>query len=162
MHSEKEPLYRKVNTRTRMVRHHKGLDYRHERNTKAVKSSEASRASMHGKYRRGFDYTPLYQFLLSKVGQPWAQVHQEAVARLDQPDPIFRMVARTPDDESPMVSVGEHTFYQGLRVDEEGILRVVSESIGPHDVPRWCTCCTYSFNGKPVPYVPPKGNTPAN
>lgn len=39
---------------------------------------------MHGKVKRGLDYTPLFRFLLAKVGMPWNEIHPEAIARLDR------------------------------------------------------------------------------
>jgi len=44
--------------------------------------------------QNGLDYTPLYRFLLSKVGEDFDEVYSEAVARLDRPDPVFHLVAR--------------------------------------------------------------------
>lgn len=67
-----KPLYRKVNTRARGVRHRSGGEYRHERNSKRERrneDAEVSRGSMHGRQQRGLDYTPLFKFLLSKVGK---------------------------------------------------------------------------------------------
>ena len=77
--ARKEPLYRKVNTQTHGVHHGTGGDYRSERNAQA--RSEAGRSAMHGKRKRGLDYTPLFRFLLSKVGAEWDGVYSEAVAR---------------------------------------------------------------------------------
>jgi hypothetical protein len=69
MRGRKEPLYRKVNTRTRGVHHHKGGRARWERGTKAATQNEAQRGSMHAGGQNGLDYTPLFRFLLSKVGE---------------------------------------------------------------------------------------------
>jgi hypothetical protein len=68
MRGRKEPLYRKVNTRTRGVHHHKGGRARWERGTKAATQNEAQRGSMHAGGQNGLDYTPLFRFLLSIVG----------------------------------------------------------------------------------------------
>ena len=106
--STKKPLYRKVNTRARGVRHRFGGDYRHVRNTKRA---ESDRGSMHGKKQRGLDYTPLFRFLLSKVGQPWDDVSSEAVARLDKPEPIFWLVALHEHERRDVVLVGESTHF---------------------------------------------------
>ncbi|MGD9667643.1 MAG: hypothetical protein AB7U75_01135 [Hyphomicrobiaceae bacterium] len=149
----KEPLYRKVNTRARGVRHHTGGDYRHQRNTKREKQSaadEVARGTMHRKERRGLDYTPLFRFLLSKVGEDWATVHAEAVARLDREDPIFWLVARTPDEQRPFVCVGGSSFFSGLHVDDEGKLALVAPDLRNEDLTPWCSCCTHTFNGVPL------------
>jgi hypothetical protein len=145
---ETKPLYRRVNTRARGVRHGFGGDYRHERNTKAEKASEATRGSMHGTQRRGLDYTPLFRFLLSKLGEDWDAVHSEAVARLDRPDPIFWLVALRPEDEKPVVRVGESTFWSGLRVDADGRLAPVDPALRAADMAPSCPCCTHTFNGE--------------
>ena len=146
----KEPLYRKVNTRTHGVRHGAaGGDYRHERNSKAVKTSEATRGSMHKSHRHGLDYTPLYRFLLSKVGQDWAEVHSEAVARLDREDPIWRMVARTEAEKRDLVCLGESSWFSGLFVDGDGRLARVNPDLRIEDMEPDCPCCTHTFNGKP-------------
>lgn len=80
---KKEPLYRKVNTRTHGVRHGRGGDYRHRRNTKAETASVAWTGSMPRTHRHGLDYTPLFRFLVSRSGRLFEGVHSEAVARLD-------------------------------------------------------------------------------
>lgn len=59
---EKQPLYRKVNTQTHNVRHRVGGNYRDQRN-----ADEPSPAMTQG-VRRGRDFTPLFRFLLSRVG----------------------------------------------------------------------------------------------
>jgi hypothetical protein len=143
--AQKEPLYRKVNTQTHHVRHLTGGDYRMER--QAVARSDAPRGAMHGKDRRGLDYTPLFRFLLSRVGSEWEGVYREAVARLDRPDPIFWLVARHEHEGRAMVRVGESTFYTGLYVDDAGILRVVNPDLRAEDLTPYCTCCTHTLNG---------------
>ncbi len=146
--SKKEPLYRKVNTKARGVRHRSGGDYRHVRNTKRA---DEDRGSMHGKHRRGLDYTPLFRFLLSKAGEAWDDVFREASARLDRTDPIFWIVARSVEQRRDVVRVGESTYYSGLFVDDDGTLQRVAPDFGPGDLDPPCRCCTYALNGKPVP-----------
>jgi len=141
----KEPLYRKVNTQTHRVHHHVGGNYRTARPSQA--DSDESRGSMHGKHRRGRDYTPLYRFLLSRVGSEWDRVYGEAVARLDRPDPIFRIVARHEGEMRDMVRVDESTYFSGLYVDDEGILRVVDPDLRAEDLTPYCDCCTHTLNG---------------
>ncbi|HVG43969.1 MAG TPA: hypothetical protein VM890_04540 [Longimicrobium sp.] len=143
--ARKEPLYRKVNTQTHGVHHGTGGDYRTERNAKAP--SSAGRGSMHGKRKRGLDYTPLFRFLLSKVGAEWDGVYSEAVARLDRPDPIFWLVARHEAERREIVRVGESSYYSGLYVDDDGILRIVDPDLRAEDLTPSCTCCTHTLNG---------------
>ncbi|MET3181466.1 UNVERIFIED_ORG: hypothetical protein ABIC43_004635 [Variovorax guangxiensis] len=144
---QKEPLYRKVNTRASNVRHRFGGDYRHERNTKDSMRSEATRSAMHGKNQRGLDYTPLFRFLLSKIGADWDSVHSEAVSRLDRPEPIFWLVALRDDQRQDVVRVGDSSYFSGLFVDDEGKLQVVNPTLGPEQMVPSCPCCTHTFNG---------------
>lgn len=144
---QKKPLFRKVNTTARGVHHRFGGDFREERSSKSSLKAEATHLGMHGKTRRGLDYTPLFRFLLSKVGANWNEVHAEAVSRLDRPDPIFWLVALRPEDEQEYVRTGEATYFSGLRVDEHGKLQVVNPSLGPTSLAPQCKCCTHTFNG---------------
>lgn len=81
--NRKEPLYRNVNTRTHGVKHGGG-EFKWTRNSKLSRSESSSRSPMHSKTLHGLDYTPLFKFLLSRVGQFWDFVHSEAVQRLDR------------------------------------------------------------------------------
>lgn len=149
----KEPLFRKVNTRTRMVHHNSGGDFRHDRNTKEQKEAEefgVTRISMHSKVQRGLDYTPLFKFLLSKVGKEWTAIHKEALSRLDKEEPIFWLVARNEDEKQDVVCTDENSYYNGLFVDDNGILQKVNPEFSNTQLLIHCTCCTASFNGVPI------------
>ncbi|GAA1027584.1 hypothetical protein GCM10009557_09520 [Virgisporangium ochraceum] len=143
----KDPLYRRVNTRARNVHHRHGGDYRHRRNTKRERGSDQTRGSMGGRVRRGLDYTPLFRFLLHRVGEDWDLVFGEAAARLDTPEPIFWMVARQDHERQDYVRIGESTYYSGLYIDTDNRLRLVNPDLGPHSMEPGCPCCTYTFNG---------------
>lgn len=153
-HTQKEPLFRKVNTTARGVVHNSGGSYRHTRNTKAEKNSEENRSSMGKKTNRGLDYTPLYRFLLSKVGKNWTEVHKEAVSRLDREEPIFWMVALRDEDKKSDFRSDENSYYNGLFVDENNILQKVDPTRGPENMYATCACCTWSFNGISVNVTP--------
>ncbi|MBK9258993.1 MAG: hypothetical protein IPM54_04080 [Polyangiaceae bacterium] len=144
--TRKQPLYRKKNTTARGVHHRFGGDFRHERNAKQ-ESPERSQGSMHGKQQRGLDYTPLFMFLLSKVGSQWDSVHREAVARLDRTEPIFWLVALREEERRAVVLIGDTSYYSGLFVDESGILQMVDPDLGPQDLTPTCMCCTHTLNG---------------
>lgn len=143
----KKPLYRKVNSRARGAFHGTGRAARHDRNTKAAGQSGAMHGSMHSGQRHGLDYTPLFRFLLSRVGQDWAKTHAEALSRLDSEEPIFHLVARGEDDRYPFVRYGEASYYSGLFVDDAGLLQKVDPTLGVEDFRPWCSCCTHTFNG---------------
>jgi hypothetical protein len=144
---QKPPLFRRVNTTAHGVHHRFGGDFSDERNVKASLTSETTHLSMRGKVRRGLDYTPLYRFLLSKVGYNWNEIHAEAVSRLDRPEPIFWLVALRAHEEQAYVRTGEASYFSGLRVDEEDNLQIVDPSVGPQSLVPWCGCCTHTFNG---------------
>ena len=149
--ARKEPLWRRRNTRTQRVYPHGG-EYRWNRNTKAGREWESGRTV------RGFggahladtrDYTPLFRFLLSKVGRPWAGVHSEAVSRLESAEPIGWLVAERPEDERPYIYCGENSAWSGLKVDGRGFLVRVDPTLAPEHMEPSCPCCTHTLNGVP-------------
>ena len=147
MDRQKEPLYRKYNKLARGFHHTTlGGEFRHERNSKAMKNFEGSTKSM-GRTREGYDYTPLFRFLLSRVGCDWDEVFSEAVQRLDKQEPIFWMVdLHFKAGEYGFVNIGESAHYSKLTVIN-GVLVIADENaIAP---PKSCTYCTHTFNGKP-------------
>jgi len=147
MNRLKAPLYRKENNTAHTVHPKLGGAYRDERNTKEQARSEAARQSIRGPERRGLNYTPLFKFLLSKVGQRWDDVHAEAVKRLDRPDPIFWLVARYEHERQPVVRAGESSLYSGMYVDAAGLLELVDPSLSAASFAPDCKCCTHTFNG---------------
>jgi hypothetical protein len=150
MRGRKEPLYRKVNTRARGIYHHKGGRARWARGTKAAKQNEAERGSMHPGGQNGLDYTPLFRFLLSKVGCDWDEVHSEAVSRLDKQEPIYWMVALNQTEKNSYIICGGNSYYNGLYVDEDNRLALVNPDLKNEDLESSCPCCTHTFNGVPL------------
>jgi hypothetical protein len=144
---EKSPLFRKVNTTAHGVHHRVGGDFRDQRKRDAAGHSEKPRQGMHGRKHRGLDYTPLFRFLLSKVGQEWNSVYSEAIARLDRSEPIFWLVALHAADERDYVRTGESSYFSGLRVDSNGTLQIVNPLIDAGSLAPLCKCCTHTFNG---------------
>lgn len=136
----KKPLYRKVNTKARGVHHRRGGDYKNTRN-------RDSAIGMRQGVQRGLDYTPLFKFLLSKIGGSWNEIHSEAVSRLDKEDPVFLLVAKNSETAYGAVRVGESAYYSGLFVDENEILCVVSPELNEESLTPLCKCCTHTFNG---------------
>ena len=155
MNRLKEPLYRKVNTRARGVHHNTGGDARHDRNSKDGVSEK-----MRKNVNRGLDYTPLYRFLLSKVGQNFDEVCSEALSRLDVSNhnryannPIFHIVNREINhggQNRGFTHCGENSIYSTLLVDDEGNLQYVNPNIRNEHFAPGCPCCTHTFNGKPL------------
>lgn len=141
----KEPLYRRVNTKARGVHHDRGGDYRWSRG----KDDRIARGAMSQGKQRGLDYTPLFRFLLSRVGRDWDEVYGEAVARLDKPDPIFWMVARDEREQKPYFVTSESTYWSGLFVDDGNRLALVAPELRVEAMRPTCPCCTHTFNGVP-------------
>ena len=146
-------LCRKVNTRTHGVRHKTGGDWSSERNTKVQSEDQSRNGSMHADHRRGLDYTPLFRFLISRVGENWATIHSEAVARIDRPDPVFWLVARSEEEKKPVVRIGENSYFSGLYVDADNNLARVDPGLTADDLEPTCACCTHTFNG--IPFTRP-------
>ncbi len=138
--SEKKLLYRKVNTRTHRVSHFHGGDYRDIR-------GKDTAFGMRKGVRRGLDYTPLFKFLLSKVGHEWDLVFSEAVSRLDKKEPIYWLVSLNREQAQDYVRLDESSYYSGLYVDEQGILKVTNPDINESTLRPFCKCCTHTFNG---------------
>ncbi|MEJ1353724.1 MAG: hypothetical protein RPU52_14495 [Candidatus Sedimenticola sp. (ex Thyasira tokunagai)] len=138
--NRKNPLYRKVNTRARGVHHNFGGDYRNSRNKETP-------IGMRQGVKRGLDYTPLFKFLLSKVGCNWNDIHSEAVSRLDEQEPIYWIVAKNKESANDYVRVGESSYFSGLYVNENNILQIVAPEITEDTLEPLCSCCTHTFNG---------------
>jgi hypothetical protein len=146
-HNKKEPLYRKVNRTAHGMKANHGGDFSTRRNTKGMRETENTRLAMSAKERHGYDYTPLFRFLLSKVGQPWDEVQSEALSRLDKAEPLFWLVAQHEDDRWDKIRIGESSYYSGLYVDEAGLLQKVAPELNAATMRPTCSCCTHTFNG---------------
>lgn len=142
MGREVKPLYRKVNSKARWCHHQSGPDAKHDRNTK-----QGIQRSMKKGVKRGLDYTPLYKFLLSKIGEDWTKVHSEAISRLDHEDPIFYMVAKNDAEKNDYVFCGTNACYSGLYVDADNKIQKVNPALKNEDFYPACPCCTHTFNG---------------
>jgi hypothetical protein len=114
---------------------------------------------MHGGQQHGLDYTPLFRFLLSRVGRDWDGVYREAVSRLDKAEPIFWMVARSEAEKKRHVLIGESSYFSGLYVDDQNRLAVVDPTLRVEQMTPSCPCCTHTFNGVRFTkaYQPPEG-----
>ena len=143
-----EPLYRKVNTRTHGVAHAHGGDFRTIRHGRAFRDDPLAWTSMQSGRRRGLDYTPLFRFLLSRVGDDWADVLAAARPRLDREDPIHWMVSLDPDDTRGFFRAGESSYFSALHVDRAGRLQLTDPALDEHALAPSCRCCTHTFNGK--------------
>jgi len=83
---------------------------------------------MHTKknHRHGLNYSPLYKFLRSQVGQDWDSVYSEAVSRLppnddSSRDRIFDVVWRENDNTNQrLIRMSYMGYYHSaLYVDQE-------------------------------------------
>jgi hypothetical protein len=150
---EKKLLYRKENTRTHGVRR-KGGDWRWERHSKATVSDDRKAVGMGRNLRNRHDYTPLARFLLSRVGQDWTATHSEAVSRLDREEPIWWFVARNELERQPYVRCGDDSYFSGLYIDDENILRRVAPDLTADHFPLDTFGCR-TFNGERVARIEP-------
>jgi hypothetical protein len=167
MQKAKQPLYRKVNTTARGVHHNFGGNFRDLRPmVKAGDEPGRNAVAMHAGARRGLDDTPLFRFLPSRVGRKWDDVFSEVVARVDRKEPIFWLVALREEAAQAYVRTGEASYFSGLVVDVNGVLRVADPGVGPATLAPQCPCCTHTFNGLPFtrrydPEHDPRGSAAA-
>ena len=147
MDREKSKLYRKVNTKAKGVHHRFGGDFKNTRNSKK-ETLQQTTGTMFGTKQRGLDYTPLFRFLLSKVGCNWDEVFSEAKSRVDRQEPIFWLVALHEHEKKDYIRIGESSYYSGLFVDDKGLLQLVNPTLSAKDMTPSCDCCTHTFNGR--------------
>lgn len=151
---ETKPLYRKVNRKSSWQNHNcqgKGGNFSSQRNTKASKKFEGTHLRMIKRGAgpdTGYDYTPLFHYLLMRIGDQWKDIYSDIKPRLNDTEPIFWIVSLADDvsGEPEYVRLGEASYWSRLYVNPEGQLQKVNpelESIQP-----FCTCHTHSFNGK--------------
>jgi len=144
MNKIKSKLFRKVNTTTFNVHHNFGEDFKR---SKKIDDNEV-RGKMKRNIERGLDYTPLFRFLLSKVGKNWDEVFSEAKSRLNKTEPIFWMVAVNEIDKQNFIRTGESSYFSGLYVDESNILQKCNPELTKEKMEKFCDCCTHTFNGE--------------
>lgn len=148
MKNRLKPLYRKENKVSLSNKYYvsKGSEYRYDRHTKAFQNDDRNHKPMNsGKH--GYDYTPLFKFLLSKIGCEWDQIYSEAKTRLNDTDPIFWMVALHETQHRDIVRIGESSYYSGLFVDKTRKLAVVNPNVTTSDIPKPYPGETLTFNG---------------
>lgn len=142
--NKKQPLYRKE--ANAFNNHHiKGSDAKYDRNTKRGISK-----TLKNKVKRGLDYTPLYKFLLSKIGHNFDDVYREVIKRVNDRNAIFHMFRKHEFETDDFVRIGESSFYNKLYIDENNIIQKVNPNLKNEDFSPSCWCCTYTFNGKPL------------
>lgn len=147
MNKKKTNLFRKVNTRTHNVHHNFGGDFKNTRHTKK-ETLEQTKGKMNRNEERGLDYTPLFRFLLSKVGSSWDNVFGEAKSRLNKTEPIFWQVSLDEVKKEDFIRIGESSYFSGLYVDENGILQLSNPTLQAKNMIPFCSCCTHTLNGK--------------
>jgi hypothetical protein len=145
MNGLKKPLYRRHNKLAMGFRHNSlGGDFRNLRNTKELKNFEGTHKSI-GRTRGGYDYTPLFKFLFSRVGGNWDAIFSEAVNRLDKQEPIFWLVdIQFQQGDYGVVRIGESSYYSKLTIQDNQLIIADANATPPA---KSCTCCTHTFNG---------------
>jgi hypothetical protein len=76
-------LYRSDNTTTRHYSINPGSIAGGE-TVKKPNELLAKRETMHGRQKRGRDYTPLFYFLVKQIGQPWMGIQRSMVVLMLQ------------------------------------------------------------------------------
>jgi len=150
MNKEIKMLYRKDNTKARGHINQSVKHARYDRNTK--EGLKKSMLTAKGSTKSGRDYTPLFMFLLSKVGQKWDVVFSEAASRLDDKDAVWYVVAQYEEEkngEDGVICTGESSYFSQLCVDDDGFLQKVNPNFSNEMLYPSCPCCTHTFNGKP-------------
>lgn len=175
MKFDKKPLYRKIRNNESFAHYHNRnwQRYKHSRNTKKVfvddevvgLKNNTEKMSSHN--TNGYDYTPLFKFLQSKVGQNWNEIYSEAKSRLDKEEPIWWIVQKTklidgkrlslnhhptcylqPIELFSISRIGESTYWRGLYIDENNVLQYIDKNATYelHKYDHW----THTLDGKVI------------
>lgn len=158
MINTEKKLYRKVNRKSSYQVHcieTKKVHYRWSRHTKKSKqqamdgvTKTSMKSGKKGSITNGYDYTPLFHYLLKQVGRKWNEVYSEVIPRLNTTIPIFWMVDINNCDESEYCRSGEGSYFSRLYVDNDGILCKVNPNLS--NVSPSCDCHTQTFNGNVI------------
>lgn len=158
MDNKDKKLYRKVNRKSSyQVRWHetKKVHYRWSRHTKKSKQQAMEGVRLipmkSGKdtyVTSGYDYTPLFHYLLKQVGRKWDEVYSKVIPRLNTTEPVFWMVDVKHASTDEYFRAGESTYFSKLYVNDEGILLKVNPNLS--NISPSCDCHTHSFNGNVV------------
>lgn len=152
-----KPLYRKVNRKSSYqcrCTEAKGGRFAWARHSKAMRQFDGRRLPTRNAkspyMTDGYDYTPLYRYLLSRVGEPWDDIYAYVKPRLNTTEPIWWLVSRTgfPKDNLSFCRIGEGSYWSRLWIDPEGRLQKVDPTHS-HTEPD-CQCHTYSFDGSRI------------
>lgn len=142
-----KPLWRKSRPPKPYLNHHmKELSASRDRNTKAGvrRSMSKTRSTMR-------DFTPLYQYLLSAVGEDFDMIKSHVYKRLEAQDRdvIWNMVATNDLQLNPdgIVRLTDNAYYSQLYVDNDNILKVYKPEVTINHLFPHCSCCTHTFNG---------------
>src|SRR5574343_796211 len=142
-------------------------NYRWTRNKKRVILDEDGSYEIPGdrkmkrKYKDGYDYTPLYRFLHSRVGRDWDEVYSEAISKLPErnPKPIWHIVYHKNQcvyedgklmirDSRGVISTPKavtntwdryysSSYWSNLYIDQENKLRFVDKDYKLTDYKYW-------------------------
>ena len=126
MKEQKNPLYRKINTKSLSTRYwvegkpkykHDKLKYERE----GLMVIPIKRRRVHGCNWGNFNYNPLFRFLHSKVGSNWDEIYSECCDRLLYREPVWVLVDRYYKGYDT-VRFGENNYWDKLYINEYGIL----------------------------------------
>ncbi|WP_297627201.1 hypothetical protein [uncultured Rikenella sp.] len=151
-----KPLYRKVNRKSSYQCHvieSKGGRFAWQRHSKAMRQFDGRYLPMRSatsSVTNGYDYTPLFRYLLSRVGDRWDEIYSAVKPRLNTTEPIWWVVSQDgyPQDGCGWVHIGEGACWSKLWIDAEGRLRKVDPMLS--NISPDCSCHTHSFNGSRI------------
>lgn len=158
-------LYRKINRRPSIGRDlcNKGGKYKYDRHSKnsiikfneGVGYREKIKNSKNRSITTGYDYTPLFMYLLKNIGKDFDLILKDIKPRLNRTEPIYWIVDLTITKEMidnglciDYVRIGESSSYNRLWVDEENRLQKVNSKFSNRS--KWDKCFTETHNGKVI------------
>lgn len=118
-----------------------------DRNTK-----KGIRKSLASKRWDDFDYTPLYNYLLTQIGEDFNVIHSYVQKRVNNINRIYDIIKPSTYKLS-YVRVSENAYYSALYIDEYNTLKKINPNFNIEHMYPFCSCCTHTFNNKIVTNV---------
>lgn len=150
-----KPLYR---TACRPTYGHfkENKHYRHIRNKKktVIEGEESvdtdTKMVRQRKDVRQLDFTPLYKYLQSKVGEDYDTVYSNVVERIPRNQRgVIDYIVMADNTGDGVARLGESTYFRTLYVDENNKLQFVNKDY-KQTVSKWCYMDTTTLDGKTI------------
>lgn len=158
-------LYRKENRKPSIGRilYKKGSKYKYSRKSKdsimkykeGFSYKESMKNTKSGNITDGYDYTPLFMFLLKNIGKDFDLILKDINGRINSFEPLYWIVDKTVTRELienglclDYVRIGECSSYSRLWIDEENKLQKVNPKLSNRK--KWYCGFTETHNGKNI------------